>query len=95
MGEYATQRNSGTFYTSVLKTREPESLKLDGCGEFGAELDGCGRFVGRAGQMRRGFGHLGGENRVHLMVPVWAGWVPAQIQNLNLNSKNEKILKKF
>ena len=61
MGEYATQRNSGTFYTSVLKTREPESLKLDGCGEFGAELDGCGRFVGRARQMRRGFGHLGGE----------------------------------
>ena len=28
-------------------------------------------------------------------VPVWAGTKPAQIQNLNLNSKNEKFPKKF
>ena len=28
-------------------------------------------------------------------VPVWAGTKPAQIQNLNLNLKNEKFLKKF
>ena len=28
-------------------------------------------------------------------VPVWAGTKPAQIQNSNLNSKNEKFPKKF
>jgi len=49
------------LYLSTQDPRAGESLKLDGCGEFGAELDGCGRFVGRARQMRRGFGHLGGE----------------------------------
>ena len=28
-------------------------------------------------------------------VPIWSGMKPVQIQNLNLNSKNEKFPKKF
>ena len=48
--------------------------------------------------------HLTGGNRSGLTgyrsnrsgpVPVWAGTKPVQIQNLNLNSKKWKILKKF
>ena len=38
--------------------------------------------------------HQPGGNRSG-PVPVWAGTKPAQIQNLNLNLKNKKFLKKL
>ena len=63
-------------------------LFLAGCG-----WDRNGSRVHQTGGIRSGLTSYR-SNRSG-PVSVWAGTKPTQIQNLNLNSKNEKFLKKF